>query len=238
MVFCTKIYVQCGTESASVYTMLLQNKKQESLLQLGHLAVVLLGKRSTGVDLTHSTSLCHVAQVLQLAHDMHKNNANDPITSCHVVEPQGLAVSGINVRVDSDSNVLLGTAVILQDQHHLNTDTPVIHTETVYNGVPVQVTTLLGKNAVHTRNVSHFIASSDTKCVNVRSLQLNRRCESNVMWPPMLSHFSRRVRSNAVHQASFCNLGLEVQNTKQLITPLYDVLKSGSGEYVLFSIFI
>jgi hypothetical protein len=165
MVFCTKIYVQCGTESASVYTMLLQNKKQESLLELGHLAVVLLGKRSTGVDLTHSTSLCHVAQVLQLAQDIHKNNANDPLNSCHVVERQGLAVSGINVRVDSDSKVLLGTAVILLEKHHLNTDTLVIHTETVYNGVPVQVTTLLGKNAVHTRNVSHFIGSSDTKCV-------------------------------------------------------------------------
>ena len=237
MVFCTKIYVECGTESASVYTMLLQNKKQKSLLELGHEAVVLLGKR-TGVDLTHSASLCHVAQVLQLAQDMHKNNANDLLTSCHVVESQALSVSGISLRVGMDSKVLLGTAVILMDKHHLNIDTQVIHTETVFNGEPVQVTTVLGKNAVNTRNVFHFIGSSDTKCVNVRSLQLNRRCESNVMWQPMLSHFLRRKRSNEVHQASFCNLGLEVQNTKQIIMPLFDVLESSSGEYVLFSIFI
>ena len=75
------------------------------------------------------------------------------------------------------------------------------------------------------------------KCVNVRALQLDRRCESSVTWQPMLSHFLRRAHTNAVHTKSFRNLGLQLEDTKHTSMPLCDVVESSSGPYSCFSNF-
>jgi len=238
MVLCTKIYVQVGTQIASTYTMVLQNKRNESLLSLGHVAVKLLAKRKTAIDSSHFACLPHVAQVLQVAQDMHKNDEVRAQKSSYIVEGQKLVVNGINLRVDNQSKIFLGTTTVLVDKHQLDTDTQIIHTETVYNGVPVHVTAMFGTNSAYSKNISHFVASSDTKCINVRFLNLGRRCQSNVIMQPMMSHFLRNKRSSTVHQESFRNLGMEFQNTIQSEMPLYDVMQSVSGNYVCYSIFI
>ena len=238
MVLCTKIYVQCGTEIASTYTMVLQNKKKENLLHLGHVAVKLLAKRKTAIDSSHCACLPHVAQILQVAQEMHKTDGQSAQSLSDVVEGHKLAVNGFSLRVEKDSKIFHGMATVIIDKHQLNTDTAVIHTETVYDGVPVHVTTMLGTNAAYSKNILHFIAGSNTKCINVRSLQLGRRCQSNVIMQPMMSYFLRKERSSNVHKESFCNLGMEIQNTTQTEMPLYDVMQSVSGKYVCFSIFI
>jgi len=238
MVLCTKIYVQCGTDIASIYTMVLQNKRKESLLSLGHIAVKLLAKRKTAIESSHCACLPHVAQVLQVAQDMHKNDGPSAQNSSYVIERHKLAVNGVSLLVGNDSKIFHGMATVLIDNHQLNTDTAVIHTETVYDGVPVHVTTMLGTNAANSKNILHFVASSDTKCINVRSLQLGRRCQSNVIMQPMTSYFLRKERSSNVHKESFRNLGMELQNTTQTEMPFYNVMQSVSGKYVCFSIFI
>jgi len=238
MVLCAKMYVQFGTEIASTYTMVLQNKRNESLLSLGHVAVKLLAKRKTAIDSSHAACLPHVAQVLQVAQNMHKNDEVRAQSSSYIVERQRLAVNGINLRVGNESKIFLGTTAVLLDKHQLDTDTAVIHTETVYNGVPVHVTTMFGTNAAYSKNILHFVASSDTKCINVRSLKLGRRCQSNVIMQPMMSHFLQKERSSTVHKESFRNLGMEFQNTTLTEMPLYDVMQSVSGNYVCYSILI
>ena len=238
MVLCTKIYVQFGTENASIYTMVLQNKRNESLLSLGNVAVNLLAKRKTAIDSSHVACLPHVAQVLQVAQTMHKNDEVGSQSSSYIVERQKLAVNGINLRVGNESNIFLGMTTVLVDKHQLDTDTAVIHTETVYNGVPVHVTTMFGTNSAYSKNISHFVASSDAKCINVRSLKLGRRCQSNVIMQPMMSHFLRNERSSTIHKESFRNLGMEIQSTAQTEMPLYDVMQSVSGNYVCYSIFV
>jgi len=238
MVLCTKIYVRCGTEIASTYTMVLQNKKKENLISLGHVAVKLLAKRKTAIDASHCACLPHVSQVLQVAQEMQKNNGQSPQIISDVLEDHKLAVNGFSLRVGNDSKIFYGMATVIMDKHQLNTDSAVLHTETVYNGVPVQVTTIFGTNAAYSKNILHFVGSSDTKCVNVRSFKLGRRCQSNVIMQPMMSYFLRKERSNNVHKESFRNLGMEFQNTTLTEMPLYDVMQSVSGNYVCYSIFI
>lgn len=238
MVLCTKIYVECGTGIASTYTMVLQNKKKDNLLSLGQVAVKLLAKRKTAMDSSHCACLFHVAQVLQVAQEMHKTDGQCAQSLSDVVEGHKLAVNGFCLRVGNDSKIFHGMATVIIDKHHLNTDTAVIHTETVYDGVPVQVTTIFGTNAAYSKNILHFVASSDTNCINVRSLQLGRRCQSNVIMQPTMSYFLRKERSKNVHQESFRNLGMEFENTTLTDMPLYDVMQSVSGKYVCYSIFI
>lgn len=238
MWLCTKVYVQSGTDSASVYTLLLNNKKQENLLTLGHLALLMLAKRKKGIDLTHLACIEHVAQVLQCAQDMNTNDALGAQSSRFVVENQELAVNGISLCVGNDSKILLGKAAILIENCSLNTDTSVIHTESVHQGVPVHITSVLSTNAAKSNNVFHFLGSKDTKCVDVRLLELGRRCQSSVIMQPVLSRFLQRTLYSTVHKASFSNLGLELENTKQKTMPLYNVVQSVSGQYICYSIFI
>ena len=120
----------------------------------------------------------------------------------------------------------------------MDTEIPVVHASMLLNGVRVACTSVLCNNVAHTRSAMHFVSSNDNKCVNVRALQLGRRCDSTVIWQPMLSHFMRRVRTSSVHTNSFRNLGLQVQDTKYTSMALYDVVESSSGPYSCFSVFI
>jgi hypothetical protein len=140
--------------------------------------------------------------------------------------------------LDPNTTVVYGTAVCSVRDKKMDTGIPVVHAAMILDGVRVAVTSVLREDIAHTRSAFHFISSRDNKCLNVRALQLGRRCDSSVIWQPMLSHFLRRNQTTAVHTASFRNLGLKLQDTKHTTMPLYDVVESSSAQYVCFSIFI
>jgi hypothetical protein len=156
----------------------------------------------------------------------------------YISQPQALDVCGTVLQLDPDSTVVYGTAICSVRDKKMDTGIPVVHASMILDGVRVAVTSVLCNNVTHTRSASHFVCSGDNKCVNVRTFQLGRRCESSVIWQPMLSHFLRRVHTNAVHTKSFLNLGLQLQDTKYTSMPLCDVVESSSGPYSCFSVFV
>jgi hypothetical protein len=151
-----------------------------------------------------------------------------------------LLVRGTVLRLDTDTAVVYGTGVCCVDGKEMETNIPVVHASMTVDGVRVLVTSIFSECIVHTRRVSHFVSSSDTRCVNVRGLQLGRRCESSIIWQPMLSHFKRRKDTTDAHIACFKNLGLELLQTKHRATPLFDVLLSQTtaGSLTCYSVFM
>ena len=233
MPVCTKNFVQYGTEAASVYTIMLDksNFKQHSLV-LARMALESIANNKGCAK--HSDCLCRVAQALGEAASsnfMSKENA-------YVSPPKALDVNGTLVRVDPNTTVVYGTAVCCVRDKRMDTSIPVVHAAMMIDGVQVAVTSVLREDIAHTRSALQFVSSGDNKCVNVRALQLGRRCEFSVVWQPVLSHFLRRAHTTTLHTASFRNLGLQLQHTKHTIMPLCDVVESSCGQYVCFSIFI
>jgi hypothetical protein len=233
MPVCTKNFVQYGTDSANVYTIMLDksNFKQHPLV-LARMALEVIANNKS--ETNHADSLFRVAQALRAA-------GSTPLSSqenCYISQPQGLDVSGTAVQLDPSTTVVHGTAVCAVRGKKMDTGIPVVHTAMILDGVRITVTSVLRQDIAHTRSALHFISSGDNKCVNVRALQLGRRCEFSVIWQPMLSHFLRRTHTTAVHTASFRNLGLQLQDTKHTTMPLFDVVESSSAQYNCFSVFI
>lgn len=207
------------------------NFKQHSLVR-ARMALEVIAKNKS--ETKHTDSLFRVARALGEA----VRTTSSSKENCYVSQPQALDVSGTVLRLDPNTTVVYGTAVCSVRDKKMDTSIPVVHAAMILDGVRVAVTSVLREDIAHTRSALHFISSGENKCVNVRALQLGRRCESSVIWQPMLSHFLRRAHTTAVHTASFRNLGLKLQDTKHTIMPLCDVVESSSAQYVCFSIFI
>jgi hypothetical protein len=238
MPICTKTLVQYGTGAADVFTVLLDTSslKQEHMLLACKALGVIANIKSRKMQ-EYKDSVCSVAHTLEKA--SRRKDLGETIDCC-VSESSSLCVRGTVVCSDVNTTVVYGTAVCCVDGKKMDTGIPVVHAVMNLDGIPFAVTSILREDASHTRSASHFISVADKPCVNVRALDLGRRCQSSILWQPMLSHFLRRVRTTDVHCASFCNLGLELQNTQHNATPLFDVLhsQSVSGKFVCLSVFI
>jgi hypothetical protein len=236
MPVCTKTLVQYGSGAGTVFTVMLHNScLKQRQLRLACMALDVIGRNKSTLD--DSSRVLHASGIVQNA-----ARRQDGATAGVIVVPvlSCLGVRGTVLCIDTDTTVVYGTGVCCVDGKEIDTNIPIVHTSMTMDGVRVLVTCVLSEGVDHTRSAGHFISSGHTLCVNVRDLQLGRRCESSIVWQPMLSHFKRRHHTTDTHIVCFKNVVLELLHTKHQATPLFDVLQSQStaGHLTCYSVFM
>jgi hypothetical protein len=246
MTICAKTFVQYGTEAGHVYTTVLKdvdNKKaseQKNRFAFASMSLDIIANNKSESKPYIQKGLSEAAQHLRASTLFFKNNleaTSIELDSSH--ELRNLSIYGNVIQPGANVTVMYGAAMVAMENNKNNkmqTDVPVTHLKLLHDGVPVFVTSILCGNRRNKRSVCHFI-STDDKCVNFRSLNLNRRSELQIDWPPVLSHFLRRSQITNLHIASFRNLGLHVENTEYSNNALFNILKSTTDSMSCYSIF-
>jgi hypothetical protein len=124
--------------------------------------------------------VCSVAHTLEKA--ARRKGLGETKDFC-VSESSSLCVRSTVVCFDVNTTVVYGTAVCCVHGQKMDTGIPVVHAVVSFDGIPFAVTSILREDS-HTRSASHFISVADKPCVNVRALDLGRRCQSSILWQP------------------------------------------------------
>jgi hypothetical protein len=246
MTICAKTFVQYGTEAGHVYTTVLKdvgNKKaneQNNRYAFASMSLDIIANNKSESKPCIQKGLSEAVQHLKASMPFLKNTSKAKSIELDLPhELTNFSIYGNVIQAGANVTVTYGAAMVAIENNinnKIQTDVPVIHLKLSRDGVPVMVTSVLCGNRRNKRSVCHFISSYD-KCVNFRSLNLNRRSELQIDWPPVLSHFLRRSQITNIHIASFRNLGLEVENTEYNNNALFHILKSTTDSISCYSIF-
>lgn len=238
MPVCTKTLVQYDSGAGTVFTVMLPSSLlKQTPLNLACMALDSIARNDNNMVLSESSRVrqvsCMVRKEARREDCTTAPKSVTPVLSC-------LRVRGTVLCRDNDTSVVYGTGVCYVNGKEIETNIPIVHASMTIDGVRVLVTSVLRESIVHTRSAGHFISTGNTLCVNVRDFVLGRRCESSIVWQPMLSHFQRRNNTIDAHIACFKNMGLELLHIKHQATPLFDVLQSQTtaGDLTCYSIFM
>jgi hypothetical protein len=246
MTIYAKTFVQYGTEPGHVYTTVLKDidkkkkRGENNCYSFASMSLDTIASNKSESKPLLQKSLSEAAQHLKASMPVLKNNSEAKSIELDLPhELRNLSIYGNVIQAAANVTVTYGAAMVAimnNKNNKMKTDVPVVHFKMVHDGAPVLLTSVLCGTGRNKRTVCHFISTHD-KCVSLRSLNLNRRSELQIDWPPVLSHFLRRSQITNLHTSSFKNLGLQVENTEYCNNALFHVLKSTTDSISCFSIF-